>query len=1818
MDQNGLVNQTLPWPRLDHNFQAQMQTGTNNGVQVCFQDGDINFIQELKSQDEDASSHRHRELRKARIGQGVISRSRTSSSEPELGLCDWFLERNFYKDWDEDEARTSVLWIQGPAGCGKSTIASRIVDELGWRSTRGDIHLLYFYINATNEELNGQDALLRSFMNQANKFLDPAINLFSPPYQNGTEKIEAREIQDRLFRYLRHEARLPVYIIVDGLDELEDNDCYWLIETLIEEHESSSSNLNSCFKVLLTSRDDGIRTIQEFPSAADRRTKVHPFEIQPKDTIGDIQSFIRRELVPLCNGKFRHSLDSNRQTNIVKSLTEHANGMFLWVYFQMKIICSMPTIHLIDNHIKELAIPGKGSGNGIHVFYEHMMEKLRDPVVVQSQRDIARKVFTLLLHTPGPIAVEALLEAIFVSPAESQEYRHDSKKIVRICKHLVDMDEDLHVFQWTHYSVYEYFATPRPRNGDPSTEPWKRPHEHLALEQCSDDALVAEICLSYLCRDAFSEGKLVPQTKGKQINSPRYGDNPLKTHLNNHKFLAFASTRWASHSRLSMADEKSKARVSIFLLDFYERESNMQLAFQVFLLSRNAHIIDGICRIHIFSYFHLSGIFKELADQGLLETKSRAVNGYTAVHWAVDSYNSLADRTVSKESSHPAVDHYQNGVLDTVKELIARGADANIQDGEGRTPLYHAAKQGYLKVVEELLRTKGVKVDRHSRKLGTPLIVASYKGHAPIVKRLIEAGANVKIKTLPLIGTALHEAAFYGEHEIVEMLLKKGFKVNSMSTNYGSPLQAAAAGCYKRPDRTPADLARPNVTNQRKEITLTEFKTIFNILLNMAQTLMLEVIAEREGYENIVELFRQHGKHKPPILSDQIPEGENGRNDSRKQDEVLGQGRFVSKVIAVPSWMFMNALKADDERRMEIFFTAYECIIEQAIRLNKIESLRTLASVGEQVFKDIVSFTVLRHSSQAGKSHPIGQTADTKENPSETADTISNNSWNLAKIIFDILVRISNRWRRKRRKERNVTTVAGSETEEFPFYSEDPAFKTLDRLTNIAVTILGDAIKKEKVAAVDLLSDVWTRALHHVQSQDDIGDEMLRDLMNSRIDEVISHLNKGNEEAGKSIARVAVQLLATAIGRGEMYKHLAIGLARIWAFAMEDIRKLGERKGHDYLSPLLDTVLEAVRTAIKKGDGGKIEELAQVIFAVFGHVVKERLDNLFDKAADICFKVWNMITAPECPQSKFMHGALKGRADRLIELLQLAVKNNRTDILEFAREQGEEVSDEIIAELSRYVPGLRQGHRFDNQDAPGPKCADMRYRLRWIFLAGVLSVFAIIWKLAPSEFDELDAAFFPPYPGSKDYYVSVPRTVVSFGDAWSAIPPLDPSCRRDSRGASSLLHQLSRTGLSWFCHGDPAAVSQSNIVPPSLADAESSAGRSEPVSELSPSLMAQLWTEFQKTVVTEHGSSPSRHEAEDGGDVSAPSDAQCLSPPQTWNERLCYDYIYCINLKSYAPVGRLVGINHSDPAYSSIQSSNDGDPDSSGSVKDLVFQVEEWLGFIENERWAAWEAARASNETSSGWEYDFSTLFTVWVGMAEVLKYSLLPRGEAIKAVDRSLDTLFVALYHLAASVSSPAILLPHVVDVTTLPAFRDHILLSSRISPYLSTQILKNANFLRRYWNQGLEIRAGQFRAGQIISWDVEDWFAAELRRAAVWRNEDDMHKGVGFGGYGRRYIPKSASGIDVAGFADVSRPCVTGDGGELSVCSDEDKHLMWDNIHLSGRAHEELARGAADLVIQLWLSDESYLHPPTRADRWTLFKGMGMKEGTPNSKVD
>lgn len=128
--------------------------------------------------------------------------------------------------------------------------------------------------------------------------------------------------------------------------------------------------------------------------------------------------------------------------------------------------------------------------------------------------------------------------------------------------------------------------------------------------------------------------------------------------------------------------------------------------------------------------------------------------------------------------------------VETIRTLLAFGADLNAKNQRGRTPLYEAIMWEHLDQTVQLL-DYGCDVEISDNNGWTPLHGAVHQGHALLTKLLCERGAFVdqKDKTGQ---TPLHYAVSQGRQEILEALVVAGADVNLISKGE-TPLCRATA-----------------------------------------------------------------------------------------------------------------------------------------------------------------------------------------------------------------------------------------------------------------------------------------------------------------------------------------------------------------------------------------------------------------------------------------------------------------------------------------------------------------------------------------------------------------------------------------------------------------------------------------------------------------------------------------------------------------------------------------------------------------------------------------------------------------------------------------------------------------------------------------------------------------------------------------------------------------------------------------------------------------------------------------------------------------
>lgn len=109
--------------------------------------------------------------------------------------------------------------------------------------------------------------------------------------------------------------------------------------------------------------------------------------------------------------------------------------------------------------------------------------------------------------------------------------------------------------------------------------------------------------------------------------------------------------------------------------------------------------------------------------------------------------------------------------IDTVKQLLIDGANINIEDEYGHTPLYYACSKKCFDIAKYLIEN-GANINVVDKVDWTPLIFASYNGFGDIVMLFIENGANYSFKTTKNSNTAYNFALIHNKHTIAPYLKK--------------------------------------------------------------------------------------------------------------------------------------------------------------------------------------------------------------------------------------------------------------------------------------------------------------------------------------------------------------------------------------------------------------------------------------------------------------------------------------------------------------------------------------------------------------------------------------------------------------------------------------------------------------------------------------------------------------------------------------------------------------------------------------------------------------------------------------------------------------------------------------------------------------------------------------------------------------------------------------------------------------------------------------------------------------------------------------
>ncbi|KAI9449931.1 hypothetical protein BJY52DRAFT_212138 [Lactarius psammicola] len=255
------------------------------------------------------------------------------------GTATWFFQGSIFMEW-KFKSTTSLLWIHGKPGSGKSILCSAIIQNIMVSREAGLASMAYFYFDSGDTNKQGLRGLLASLLTQLSARSDSCCDILSHVYKahdDGAHMPSTRMLIACLKEMLALRGQGPIYIILDALDECPNTSGIpparkQVLDLLKDLVGLQLLNLHIC----VTSRPEaGIQVALQplgfYP------VSIHDQSGQKED----IEYYIRSVVYADSDTAMGRWRDNDKEL-VIETLTERADGMFRWVFCQLEVLQHCP------------------------------------------------------------------------------------------------------------------------------------------------------------------------------------------------------------------------------------------------------------------------------------------------------------------------------------------------------------------------------------------------------------------------------------------------------------------------------------------------------------------------------------------------------------------------------------------------------------------------------------------------------------------------------------------------------------------------------------------------------------------------------------------------------------------------------------------------------------------------------------------------------------------------------------------------------------------------------------------------------------------------------------------------------------------------------------------------------------------------------------------------------------------------------------------------------------------------------------------------------------------------------------------------------------------------------------------------------------------------------------------------------------------------------------------------------------------------------------------------------------------------------------
>lgn len=727
------------------------------------------------------------------------------------GTCIWSTRTTQYRKWRQD-AKSTILWITGDAGTGKTILCSYLKDCLENHTTQtlqqastSKNQALVTYFFCVKDDKGRRDAcsvlrglLLRIFI-QRKDVLKRARKHFGSAKSHFDQSFETLW---KIFSFAADIAQCQTfYVVIDAIDECEERSRNRLLHRIAETLQKWNRPelmLEKRVKFLITNQPHLVPVW----NAVSQSTNQHRLKIEdrPQEMVDDVVRVIDKRVDDLVANRFCTTSEGD---HLKSSLRNHAENSFLWV-------------NIILDDI----------GKGIEYSRASLERVLRDPpkdlkgaysrylpAVAEQDVTLFRKLVDLMVACSRPLTLDEL--NIFVTITDQattrrveEEKKHYMQDIMeRAFGPLVRISGSRTHF--VHSTVKDFLV----RLQEDVSHPL---HDSHRAELQSAHFTIASACIRYLLLQdlrvdlfvvseastetsptspmlADAQSSLDPETESlfdmftvADVNFLQ-DDDALHEAIRpivSSRFPAYeyAALNWTHHYSMCEAIAEDQMHENAKLLS---QEGSPQLSnWYNYALSASRTVMPTLPEANPLLIAAIFGHTRNL--QNLLENDGQpsAPNRTAALFWATCKGRAATVKLLldcgtppdsPKDQQSPLFVAAYAGFTEILDMLIATGqVDINFRGKRGRSPLSVAAEQGHQDIMERLLQHKSVQVDSVDHNGWTPFLHAAASGSLGCLKMLISTQCCDPNYVDRSNRCALSYAAEEGKEDVVKALLRIG------------------------------------------------------------------------------------------------------------------------------------------------------------------------------------------------------------------------------------------------------------------------------------------------------------------------------------------------------------------------------------------------------------------------------------------------------------------------------------------------------------------------------------------------------------------------------------------------------------------------------------------------------------------------------------------------------------------------------------------------------------------------------------------------------------------------------------------------------------------------------------------------------------------------------------------------------------------------------------------------------------------------------------------------------------------------------------